>query len=290
MVAMRILQLVVEGAGFYERKCQSIDAESLPCPVVTCQWKGGEFSLDGARVTRNDFLREADDSDVVHVYSAPEIPAAPLKGLRTRYVSRGAPAGGRFRWMSAPPAPARRLGPEEIPEAVADEFRTAGSRAPITAQPRRFVVGTYGPGRRDVRRMCESAVVRLARFRDDIDWDLYDDPPSADAMKQIDAWIDPTPHPDDLDGMVAEAQSVGIITIASRTPVNQRRLADGSAGFMVPPDDPNELVHALMNALFRPEMTLPKLSTARAAEWYAPERRAAALVAIYERVIDGERR
>lgn len=288
MVAMRILQLVVDGAGYYERKSSAIDSETLPPhEVESWRWDAGGYSRDSARVRRSEFLRHANASDVVHVYAPATIPVAAVRGVTVPYVSEGEPVRSRWRWHAAA-APALQLESDEattVPEAVSEAYRAAGPREQVASEPRRFVIGTFGPQRRDVRRLCEGTLTRIARFRDDIDWDLHDEPPAAGALKQVDVWVDPTTDAADRDGMVAEAQSVGIITVATRTPVNTRRLAGGLAGFLVPVDDPNELAHSIVNALFRPEMTLAKLSAVRAGEWYAPSRRAARLLELYERAV-----
>lgn len=292
MVPMRIVQLVVDGAGYYETKSAAIDAANLsPHPVESWSWGSGGFVLNGTRASRGAFLQRANAADLVHVYAPRAIPAAAVRGIRAPYVAEGTPAQSRWPWpTTASPAVSLQSDRESpIPEAVADVYRGAGPRESARPEPRRFVVGTFGPGRRDVRRLCEGTLTRIARFRDDIDWDLHDEPPTPAAMKQIDVWVDPTTDPADRDGMIAEAQSVGIITVAARTPVNTKRLAGGLAGFLVPVDDPNETAHSIVNALFRPEMTLAKLSAVRAAEWYAPSARAEKLVKLYERVLNGAR-
>ena len=109
--------------------------------------------------------------------------------------------------------------------------------------------------------IVEQTVPRLHRTRDDIEWLLLDDPPTDFAP--FDAWIDPAIDENDLDGFVAEAQVIGKIVVASRTPINMKRLEKGRTGFLVPPGDANELTHAILSALFKPEVAQQKIEAAR---------------------------
>lgn len=86
----------------------------------------------------------------------------------------------------------------------------------------------------------------------------------------------------DLDGFVAEALVCGLSVVAARTPVNRERLAEGQAGFLVPPGDPNELTHAIVGALFKSELRDPRLKHARdTRDRFRSRHRTARLLEIY---------
>ena len=109
--------------------------------------------------------------------------------------------------------------------------------------------------------MIERTIPRIHRTREDIDWLLLDEVPTD--FDQFDVWIDPTTDDDDYDGFVAEALVAGKIVVASRTPINVKRLEKGRIGILVPPGDPNELTHAILAALFKPEVAQQKIEAAR---------------------------
>jgi len=117
--------------------------------------------------------------------------------------------------------------------------------------------------RPNVRNVIEQAMVRIGRFREDINWHLFTHEPAPDELAQLFAWIDPAVDSDDFEGFTAEALVVGLPVIASRTPVNVQRCEQGRTGVLVPTRDPNELVHAILGALFKPEVANSKINAAR---------------------------
>ena len=143
----------------------------------------------------------------------------------------------------------------DLPEAVEEGyfFTTEGTKGTEKT------VGTFN--RRGVRKIVEATVPRLHRTREDIEWLLLDEPPRDFAA--FDVWVDPAIDDDDYDGFVAEALVAGKIVVASRTPINVRRLEKGRTGFLVPPGDANELTHAILAALFKPEVAQQKIEAAR---------------------------
>jgi glycosyltransferase involved in cell wall biosynthesis len=85
---------------------------------------------------------------------------------------------------------------------------------------------------------------------------------------------------------VAEALVAGVRVIATRTKVNSDRLAGGAAGVMVPFNDPNELAHAIVTTLFKPEKDAARVEYATASrDRFRPEHRATALKRLYSGVI-----
>src|SRR5512140_3104849 len=103
MMTMRIVQLVVDGAGYYEKKSASIDAAILESQSVeSWRWEHGDFRRNGARAGRAAFLRTANAADVVHLYAPREIPVAAARGLRVPYIAEGSPAKSHWPWEKAP--------------------------------------------------------------------------------------------------------------------------------------------------------------------------------------------
>jgi glycosyltransferase involved in cell wall biosynthesis len=146
------------------------------------------------------------------------------------------------------------------------------------------IIGTFA--RPSIANIVDQTLHRIGRFRDDVTWKLFDRPPSPDDLAGVDVWVDPAIREGDLDGFVAEAIVSGKSVAASRTEVNAQRLEQGRTGFLVPPDDPNELTHAILAALFKPEVARSKIEAARqTAGKFRPRQRVRVLERIYETVI-----
>ena len=105
-----------------------------------------------------------------------------------------------------------------------------------------------------MRNSVEQTMARIRRFRDDVDWQIFDQRPSPEDLGSVDLWVDPAAEENDFDGFVAEALVVGLPVVATRTPINDLRLEQGRTGFLVPPRDPNEMTHAILSALFKTEV------------------------------------
>ena len=145
----------------------------------------------------------------------------------------------------------------DLPEAVVTPAARRLFRRRLAGD--RFTLGSFN--RRKVRRMIEATIPRIHRIREDIDWLLLDEVPTD--FDQFDVWVDPATEDDDYDGFVAEALVAGKIVVASRTPINVKRLEKGRTGILVPPGDANELTHAILAALFKPEVAQQKIEAAR---------------------------
>src|ERR1700738_2464009 len=111
----------------------------------------------------------------------------------------------------------------DLPEAVEDfmEPRLQPGNVPAKAGAP-YTLGTFNC--RKVRAMIERTIPRVHRTREDVEWLLLDEPPSPEDFAQFDAWIDPAIEDDDYDGFVAEALVAEKIVVASRTPINVKRL------------------------------------------------------------------
>ena len=137
--------------------------------------------------------------------------------------------------------------------------------------------------RRSIVSLVEQTMHRLHRTRDDIEWMLLERVPTPGDFATINAWIDPAVADDDCDGFVAEAMVRGIATVATRTPLNVHRLEKGRTGFLVPVGDANELTHAILAALFKPEVAQQKIDAARQTiAKFRARRRTRVLTAQYE--------
>ncbi len=172
--------------------------------------------------------------------------------------------------------------PANLPEAVPAEFfgapvpaRSAGEVA------RRYTIGSFL--RQSIIPIVERTIPRLHRTREDIEWLLLERPPSPADFDQFDAWVDPAIGEKDWDGFVAEALVAGKIVVASRTPINVKRLEEGRIGLLVPPGDGNELTHAILAALFKPEVAQQKIEAAQQTiSKFHPRQRLRVLVPLLE--------
>ena len=261
---MRIAQLVLPGASRYERKSLKLDAPALNAQLI-------------------ETVGDVSAFDVVHVYGPRELPPALFAGFPKPYIASGTVHKPRFSFRS-PREPEYSVAPVEtdeftlLPEAVDDVWFSRS--APPASRP---VIGSIA--RPSVKNVIEQTMARIRRFRDDIEWELFTHDPAPDEMARLGAWIDPAIDDDDFDGFTAEALVAGVAVVASRTPVNVQRCESGRTALLVPPRDPNELVHAILAALFKPEVAEPKISAARqTASKFRIRQRLRVLSHIYENV------
>ncbi|MEA2328606.1 MAG: hypothetical protein QOE68_3565 [Thermoanaerobaculia bacterium] len=256
---MIIAQFLLPGASEYQRKSQRIDLESL----------SAEHDVR---------IGEASGADLIHVYAPEEMRV----DLRLPYVSNVHPRRRRFRQTMQPErviTPLKDTAESFIPEAVEEKY--FGSTTRETGKP---TVGTFA--RPQLRNIIEQTAARMQRYRDDVDWLLFDAAPSPDDLRGVDVWVDPAMTENDFDGFVAEAIVAGTVVIASRTAINVQRLEKGRTGVLVPPGDPNEWTHAILAALFKPEFRNSKTVAAQqTASKFRPRHRARALIELYESIL-----
>jgi hypothetical protein len=299
-----IAQLLLPGASAYERKSQAIDAASL----------GAEHDVRVGAVS---------DADVVHIYAPRILDPAALRDITLPFVSNVRPKGSRFPWRKVrqparvitplkEPAPrgnlpkttsnqetletddtARRRHrdtamPETfIPEAVDDQYFDPDTRQPgngATSERTRSTIGTFS--RPSIRNIVEQTATRIHRFRDDVDWLLFDEQPSIEDLHSVDIWVDPAVEETDADGFVAEAMAAGKAVVASRTVINTQRLEKGRTGILVPAHDPNELTHAILAALFKSELAQDIVTASQqTVSKFRARHRVRALVQLYESIL-----
>ena len=280
---MRIAQVVLPDAPLYERKSQRIDRAAL-----SARHEVMVVSLEDARRS---------GAEVVHVYGevayvgkpgflgVPRSSSAFLGSgfLGSRFLEwlrslRGTPRNPRNPRNPGEPVLVSPLSDPPLPEAVEEIW--------FGARPRRVasdakIIGTFS--RPDVRSLIDRTLSRIHRFRDDVSWHLFEKEPSPDDLLRVDAWIDPAVRENDFDGFVAEALVLGLPVIATRTPVNAQRLEQGRTGFLVPVDDPNEMTHAILTALFKIEASASRQNAAeQTASKFRPRQRLRMLEKLYE--------
>jgi len=205
-------------------------------------------------VQRFDSARGIRGFDVVHVYGA--LP--------------------RFSWLRG----ARVIEREhpELPEAVEESYFAV--RSDLHGMQ---TVGVFV--RKSIVAMLERTRVRVARTREDVDWRLFDHVPSPEEMAGVRVWFDPAEGDDDRDGFTAEALVTGCIVVAGRNSVNLQRLEKGRTGLLVPPHDANEATHAILSALFKPEIGGSRAGAARQTiAKFKPRQRMRALSQLYESI------
>lgn len=197
-----IAQLLLPGASAYERKSQAIDAASLADE-------------------RDVRVGEIADADLIHIYAPRILDPSALRDIALPFVSNAHPKAARFNWRkerqparvitplkdptltheaSAPRDHAtatpdddtarrrdRKIPPLEtfIPEAVDDRYFEPATKQPGT----RATIGTFI--RLSIRNIVEQTATRIHRFRDDVDWLLFDEQPSLDDLRGVDIWSIP---------------------------------------------------------------------------------------------------
>jgi Glycosyl transferases group 1 len=264
---MIIAQLLLPGASDYERKSQQIDAVAL----------SAEHDVRLGTVA---------GADIVHIYGPATLHPAAVRDLTLPFVSNARPKVRRFAWRRVT-EPLRVISPLKetadafIPEAVDDKY----FEALAAHQPgERATVGTFA--RPSIRNIVEQTATRIHRFRDDVDWLLFDAAPSIAELHAVDLWVDPATAENDFDGFVAEALVAGNVVIASRTGINTQRLEKGRTGILAPPGDANELTHAILTALFKPELRDNTITAAQqTASKFRMRHRARALIQLYESIL-----
>lgn len=273
---MRVAQIIFPGASEYERKCQRIDHAALADAHDVVIVNAEEARASGAAVA--------------HVYAGGDLPVAPFVRFPIPYVSSADVRRSRWPFRRAV-EPDYVVSPvtekveqsrfQPLSEAVEDAY-FRGQRAEGGGQEK--VIGSFA--REDVKSVVEQTVARISRFRDDVTWHLFEHPPTPEDLAGVDLWVDPAIEEVDFDGFVAEALVVGVPVVAARTKINLMRLEHGRTGFLVPPRDSNEMTHAILSALFKPEVAGNKLNAARqTVSKFRAKQRLRVLAHMYETLI-----
>jgi len=265
---MRIAQVVLPDAPAYERKSQRVDHAALSA------------RHDVMLLGLDDVARSG--ADVVHVYAAQPYLAKPSLWSAGLSARRWVPfAGLRARRSRENRVPVFPLGDQPLPEAIEDFwFETHPRRLASDAK----IIGTFA--RPDLRSLIDRTLSRIHRFRDDVSWHLFEREPTPEDLRNVDLWADPAVRENDFDGFVAEGLVFGLPLVASRTPINAQRLEQGRTGFLVPVNDPNEMTHAILTALFKTEASESRQNAARqTASKFRARQRLRILERLYEQTI-----
>ena len=240
-----IAQILLDGASEYERKSQRIDAASF------------EIS---------------DNASIAHVYA----PKNWQREIDIPYIANTPPKRAPFSFRKRND-PREIVTPFNVPEAVEDAYFRTNTQEPAAT------IGSFQ--RKSITPLIEQSMHRIDRFRDDITWRLFTHVPSPDDIASVGVWVDPAVEDDDYDGFVAEAMAGGVMVVAARTPINEQRCEGGRAGFLVPRNDPNEMTHAILTALFKPEAARARSEASRqTVAKYRSRHRARALALLYEKL------
>ena len=276
---MRIAQVLLPDASEYERKSQRIDRSALGARHEVLTVSLEEVARSGA--------------EVAHIYASNDLPARPFVGFPLPYVS--STSLRKSPWsLRKPVAPNYVVTPLELPEAVEDVYfavepRSSGRRPlgglKAAAPGEALVIGTFQ--RESVQQLVEQSLARIHRVRDDVTWRLFSHLPAPEDLAGVDLWVDPAASENDYSGFVAEALVVGLPVVATRTAVNAARLEQGRTGMLVPPRDPNEMTHAILSALFKPEVASNKVAAARqTASKFRAKQRLRVLLHMYQTLIE----
>jgi hypothetical protein len=270
---MRIAQIILPGASEFERKSQRIDHAALAGAQEVVVVTAEEVRGSGA--------------DVAHVYATGELPGAPFVRFPLPYISSADVR--RSRWpFRKPVEPDYVVSPviEKVEQSRYQPLSEAVEDAYFDVRPtqQQNVIGTFA--RTTVQSMVEQTLARISRFRTDVTWHLFDRVPTPDDLANVAVWVDPAISETDFDGFTAEAVVAGLPVVATRTKINALRLEQGRTGFLVPMRDPNELAHAILAALFKPEVAGMKRNAARqTASKFRAKQRLRVLLHMYETIV-----
>lgn len=203
-------------------------------------------------------------------------PSAPAD-ISHVYAARAYITAGATRWWRKTKktfiSPIKEEGTTLVPEAVEEKFfniAASGTRVGSILRP-------------SVKNAIEQTLHRLGRTRDDIEWEIFDSLPSPEEISRIGVWVDPAIDDRDFDGGTAEALVAGCFVIGTRTPINRLRCEEGRTAVLVPANDPNEMTHAILSALFKPESGQQRATAARQTIGkFRPRQRIRVLSQLYE--------
>ncbi|MDX1583274.1 MAG: hypothetical protein R3338_06700 [Thermoanaerobaculia bacterium] len=285
---MKIIHVIHDQDPSLLLRQQGLDARLLSHSHEVETWtiRESTFSAGDERLPLRRLSKHLEDTDpdLVHFYTdrlpfnrillASGLPSvAPVRPSRRWFAFKRNLTPARVR----SPHPAMG-GPDAIPEAVDSRFFDVGP--PESSTP--SVSGIVENDR--ARSFAEAVRSRIVRLRDDVDWRTTPRVPSADELTDLHVWID-FGGPTARDSYVPEALVCGLTVVTERSKLNNERLLQGKAGFLVPPDDPNEMAHVVLTALFKPEIARPRLESARQSrDRFRPSVRQSALENLYESV------
>ena len=275
---MRLAQILLDDAPPRQRRLQALDRAALASriDVVTIPLERRHTAI-----ALRDALGSA-RAEVAHLYAPELFPGSLLEAIQIPVLASGTAQRSRLPWRKTkqPDAILGRSPEGREPEAVDPGYfgiSTGGT-------PTSFRIGCHA-ATRSARALADGTKHRIERFRDDIRWMYFRETPAPSEIGLLNVWVDAEPAGDGVENGVREALAAGRAVVAVATPANRETLEGGAAGFLVPPEDPNETAHAVLAALFKPELRDPRIARGRKlAEGWRPERRADRLLEIYQRL------
>ncbi|MGK2856505.1 MAG: glycosyltransferase [Thermoanaerobaculia bacterium] len=276
---MRIARVLLPSFSAFDLKCFRLDRETSGGTEEASWTIAGPGTVEPQSVAERQLPRELRDfaPSILHVYGTGPVPQSLIAATDAPWLADRALEPSRSLFGRRPRGRSKSLF-DEIPEPVAIEFL-----GPTGARPRieRPTIGALCRGAATATH-CQLTDARIRRFRDDVAWKLFEAPPQANEMSSLSLWLDPTNDEDDLDGFVCEAIALGVPVVAARTAANRRRSDDGRAAALCPKKDPNEMAHAIVTTLFKPELAAPLLAAAaEIRDRFHPAHRRQALLAAY---------
>lgn len=279
---MRVARVLLPSFSGFDLKCFRID-RAADGGLAEASWTlASRGSAAPGSVPERELTRELREFSptLLHVYGSGPVPQSLITAGGAPWVADRALEASRALLGRRPRGRSKALF-DEVPEPVGEEFFEAPAAIAPSARP---TIGTLQRGS-SIASRCDLTHARIRRFRDDVEWQLFDAPPSVSAMSALSLWVDPADDEDDLDGLVCEAIALGVPVVATRTAANRRRSDDGRAAALCPVKDPNEMAHAIVTMLFKPERSLPlRAAASEIRDRFRPERRRAALLAAYAEV------
>lgn len=279
---MRIARVLLPSFAGFDLKCFRIDREAGAGRSEASWTLASSGSAEPLAVPERQLARELREfaPAILHVYGSGPVPQSLITAAAAPWLADRALDASRTLLGRRPNGCSKTL-LDEVPEPVAEEFF---DRHRASELPERPVIGTLRRGSTIASRR-DLAEARIRRFRDDVDWQLFEEPPPASRMASLSLWVDPADDEDDLDGLVCEAIVLGVPVVASRTAANRRRTDDGRAAALCPKGDANEMAHAIVTMLFKPERTMALRTAAmEVRERFRPAKRRAALLEAYAEV------
>lgn len=273
---MAVIHLAPADLGTRARQQAELDRDELKdqFEIEIWEYEGERVRIAGtSQFQQLRKLKSEKTAGLAHVYGSS--PGERLiRELRIPWIGEANVAPRRL-WRKAADPSIAREDYLRLPESVERAYLRSTSRRP--SAPR---IGSVNRGERsDVMRL---AMERIARFRNDVEWVEHASVPAPEDLARLGAWIDPGV---DADGGSLEALVIGVPLIAARSAISMKRTLNGYAGWLVPAGDPNELAHAIVNTLFRPERVDPLVDAAVAIrDQLDPAVRASKLAAIYRRI------
>jgi glycosyltransferase involved in cell wall biosynthesis len=205
------------------------------------------------------------------------VPDAPLDQEARRVLRRSLGAGLEDRLIGVH----ARL---QEPHPGLATFLAAGRRMTGSAAAARLIVSGDGPSRRALERRAErEGVSHRTLF-------AGTPPDAAERIAALDVFVDPEPRADARLALL-EAMARGVPVVAARAPATVDLLADGEAGLLVPPGDPEALARACADLLDDPVRArrCAAAALARAAAAHGIERAAAAAAGLYRALLEARR-